>query len=239
MNTKILSSILVMGVAIALTAGAGAVAVFSDTEASRGNTFTAGQLDLQIDFDGYYNKEVDGEPNAGSWSLTDLSSEVFFDFDDIKPGDWGEGTISLHVYDNPAHIWMGIDNVQDNENGWTEPELSDALAGIGEEDTTGGEFGVGELSSWIMVELWWDDGNNILDDGEEVAFDGVLADLADGWYLGELDNCENYYIGMSWWVPIEVGNWIQSDMVTFDMMFYAEQLRHNEAPAGPEWWMEA
>jgi predicted ribosomally synthesized peptide with SipW-like signal peptide len=45
MNKKILLSILVLGT-VAVVAGAGTWAAFSDTETSTGNTFTAGTLDL-------------------------------------------------------------------------------------------------------------------------------------------------------------------------------------------------
>ena len=48
MDTRILMSILMIGV-VAMAAGAGTFAQFSDTETSEGNTFTAGTLDLTPD----------------------------------------------------------------------------------------------------------------------------------------------------------------------------------------------
>lgn len=51
-NTKtILMSVLMIGV-VAIAAGAGTMAYFSDTETSSGNTFTAGTLDLKLSNDG-------------------------------------------------------------------------------------------------------------------------------------------------------------------------------------------
>ncbi|KKW20518.1 MAG: hypothetical protein UY64_C0045G0015, partial [Parcubacteria group bacterium GW2011_GWA1_51_12] len=53
--------------AVAVVVVGATTAFFSDTETSTGNTFTAGAIDLKIDFDGYFNKVADGHPNAGSW----------------------------------------------------------------------------------------------------------------------------------------------------------------------------
>jgi len=35
-------------------------------------------------------------------------------------------------------------------------------------------------------------------------------------------------IGLSWWLPVDHANEIQSDTVTFDLGFYTEQCRHND-----------
>jgi hypothetical protein len=37
-----------------------------------------------------------------------------------------------------------------------------------------------------------------------------------------------HYIGFEWWVPINHGNQIQTDSVSFDIGFYTEQCRHND-----------
>ena len=97
----------------------GAVAVgatgafFSDTETSTGNTFTAGELDLTIDNSSYgfdWNDPnvtsptgVWGPNENNSWELDDLTDQLFFDFEDLKPGDYGEDTISLHA-ENDAWV---------------------------------------------------------------------------------------------------------------------------------------
>ena len=83
---------------ITITLGAvgfgGTTAFFSDTEESLGNVFTAGAIDLKVDNESYYN----GGLNASTtWEATDLTIEKFFDFSDVKPDDYGEDTISLHV----------------------------------------------------------------------------------------------------------------------------------------------
>src|SRR3990167_5600630 len=67
---------------------------FSDTETSTANTLEAGSVDLQIDNTSYYN----GAPSPDTtWDLSDLPGHLFFNFNDLKPGDFGEDTISLHV----------------------------------------------------------------------------------------------------------------------------------------------
>jgi len=86
---RTLISLIVIGL-IALTAGAGTYAIFSDTETSTGNTFTAGTLDMEI---GYCVWE--------------------FPFDDMKPGrSTGDQKIELTMAtgSNPAdHIEIDID----------------------------------------------------------------------------------------------------------------------------------
>ena len=71
---------------------AGTQAFFSDTETSTGNTFSAGDIDLQIDNTSYVtNSEgVLVASDSNTWTLTDLTDELFFSFADVKPGDIGE-----------------------------------------------------------------------------------------------------------------------------------------------------
>src|SRR3990167_1464422 len=69
-------------------------AFFSDTETSSGNTLTAGELDLKIDNTSYYNQASN---SATTWPSDNLPGHLFFDFNDLKPGDRGEDTISLLV----------------------------------------------------------------------------------------------------------------------------------------------
>ena len=58
MNTKILVSLLVIGLTAIAIGGGMTGAFFSDTETSSGNTFTAGAIDLQIDSTCHYNGGV-------------------------------------------------------------------------------------------------------------------------------------------------------------------------------------
>jgi len=90
--------------------------------------------------------------------------------DDVKPGDFGEVTFSFHLCDNPGYVWMFADNVEWAENGLTEPERKDP----DEMDD------YVELMDAIRTVWWYDtDGDNVLDEGEEVIFRGSLKDSLD------------------------------------------------------------
>lgn len=201
MKKILLSTGVSVFVAGALIAGATG-AFFSDSETSTENTFTAGAIDLKIDNESYYN----GVASAGtSWSLVDLTIEKFFDFLDLKPADYGEDTISLHVDNNDSYLCADITLTSNNDNGLTEPE---SLV-----DQTGGE-GEGELANAVNF-LWWaDDGDNVLETDEEVISDGPLGALDVGESItvaladsetniwtdegGPVPGSETLYIGKAW-----------------------------------------
>jgi len=198
MNKKIIISLSVIGVVAAIAIG-GTIAYFNDTETSEGNTFTAGELDLKIDNTSYYNGALNTET---TWTYDDEIG-LFFNFQDLKPGDWGEDTISVHVYDNDAWACMDFNLYNADDNGLIEPEED---AG----DTTGGP-GRGELQNQINFVWWADDGDNVLEEGENVfrttislgelnAFSVPLADSSGGGVLSSspLVGCEDYYIGKAW-----------------------------------------
>lgn len=165
--SKILKSFSVIAF-VAAVALAGTGAYFSDTETSEGNKFVAGAIDLGIDNVSYYN----GEPNEGtSWLMTyDLDDEngpyFYFDFKDLKPGDWGEDTISLHVNNNPAWVCAEVTLTSDEENDIVEPE-----ADLGD---TASE---GELADEVYFIWWADDGDNVLEDNEDI----IWPNGAMGW----------------------------------------------------------
>ena len=102
-----------------------------------------------------------------------------------------------------------------------------------------------------------DVGDNINQDDEKVFLEGTLRQVLNALSSGKgvpLDGDEStitdfnetgdpptdpdrdcytaaddvHYIGFEWWVPRSVGNEIQSDSVTFDLGFYAEQCRNND-----------
>lgn len=182
---------------------------FSDAETSTENTFVGGKIDLLIDNDSYYNGEESPET---SWTLTDLDeTHKFFNFLDIKPGDWGEDTISIHTDDNNAWACMEITITSDDDVSSNEPELSD---GDVEEDPND-DFD-GELGGAVQFVFWADDGDNVLEDDEypsqvisegsasEILSQAVwpLADAAEN-NVGGVDGepmvgGETYYVGKAW-----------------------------------------
>jgi len=142
MNTKILASFLIIGL-VASAIGMGTYAFFSDTETSTGNTFTAGSIDLKIDLD---------RDGSNVWVLKDLvaGTDKFFTYSDVKPGDDGELTVSLHVYSNDAYGCFYIDPYLDTDNTCTEPEL--------EVETGCTPAGDGELDDHLQFRIWLDQG---------------------------------------------------------------------------------
>ena len=249
MTKKILISLTVIGIVAAIAVG-GTIAFFSDTETSTGNTFTAGAIDLKIDSTCHYYQ--DGEDvgckdasgaNFGTWELTDLEdgAHKFFAFNDVKPGDHGEDTISLHVYNNDAWACVTLGPLTNDDNGCNEPESK--------VDTTC-EAGEGELGDNLYFKIWADTctlndavaGDNIYQEGCDILLtegpangdplSGVTWTLADSTGnvfddSGPLVGSNNYYLGVGWYIPSDVGNIIQTDSVSGDISFYVEQARNN------------
>src|SRR3989344_1535474 len=238
-------------------------AFFSDEETSTGNTFAAGDIDLQIDNESYvvdYNIPQYLNPTgqfifstSTSWALADLVAGVqkFFNFSDLKPGDMGEDTISIHV-------------------GSINPLLDD-----------------GELDEGLQFAFWADDGDNVYEPGtptqggiaEVIFLSGTLANMGAAGQITLADSVSSilggntpipgdttFYIGKAWCFgtlvtsgltqdgigktgdplnnipstngPIQrpggvacggsgVNNAAQTDRVQGDMQFYAVQARNN------------
>ncbi len=144
------SSLVVLAVAVA--AGGATYSFFSDSETSVGNTFTAGAIDLTVDSQQHYNNAVCvpntqtetvgdywwqlesnktasvpqypviGSPCDGTWAATNLGAQKFFNFADVKPGDSGENTISLHVDSNDAYACVDVDITKNDDVTTVDPE---------------------------------------------------------------------------------------------------------------------
>src|SRR3989304_6136500 len=116
-----LLSLLVIGVVATAALGLSR-SFFSDTETSSANTFEAGAIDLKIDNTSYLNRVL----NQGTtWTLDNLPGHLFFNFNDLKPDDEGEDTISIHVNNNDAWVCMEMKLTSNIDNGCTEPETTD------------------------------------------------------------------------------------------------------------------
>lgn len=267
-----------MIVFVAAVVAGGTGAFFSDTETSTGNTFTAGAIDLRIDSQQHYNGNdcvpvyednqlagyewegsapypVPGTECNGTWDLTDLTDEFvavhkFFDFDDVKPGDYGENTISLHVDTNDAYLCAALQNVGNEDLGLTEPE---SIA-VGEDGLVG--EGYGELQNVLQFFAWVDEGSqpgfqgndeeegdNVFQEGERELGSAYASELGDTvWALAQGGDDpvvagQTAYIGLAWCVGYfdengvchgeNVGNASQTDSWYTDMAFYVEQARNN------------
>ena len=186
--------LLSLAVVVALSGGAVAStgAFFSDTETSTGNAFTAGDIDLKIDNSSYaidFNIPTFVGTSTGafvanpanSWTITDLiaGTHKFFDFTDVKPGDYGEDTISIYSLSNDAWMCAAVRLTDDSDQSCAESELSDDPT-----CTTPG-LGQGELDSALNFAFWADDGDNVYEpiagasgSPEIIFLGGSLSDLA-------------------------------------------------------------
>ncbi|SFH59294.1 SipW-cognate class signal peptide [Halorubrum aquaticum] len=205
-------------------AGLGTTAYFSDDESFEGNTLTAGELDLKMDYrmtyrggpgrlaelqENYPNATFVDEdmeptdddtgvylldqvpnrseyPGAEDWvigangvydpetgegegfqrdELIDAGDleDALIRIGDVKPGDYGEVTFSTHLYDNPGYMWMGGMLTDENQNGYTEPEI-EALEEMG--DPTDDPDGDGQLADSIRAKIWYDDNCDNVHQGE-------------------------------------------------------------------------
>jgi len=183
-----LGMIVFVGAVVAGATGA----FFSDSETSVGNTLAAGAIDLGIDNHGYMNGNEcvnigtredqeyvwqgnasypePGSPCSETWRVTyDLDvggPHQFFNFTDLKPGDWGEDTISFHVNNNESWLCADVTLTSNDENEVVEPE-ADLL-------DTGPE---GELADHIDFYWWADDGDNVFENDEHLLPAGPLGVL--------------------------------------------------------------
>lgn len=206
---KILLSLLITG---GVSAGVFGItqAFFNDTETSTGNTFTAGAIDLKIDNTSYVTNSAGvlvSSPET-SWQLTDLVAQKFFNFFDLKPGDRGEDTISIHVDNNDAWMCANVQITGNFDNGFSEPE--DEMFGTNSDLDDG--TANGDLAQELNFAFWRDDGDNIFEDDESVLVQGPASNVlnntlalaqplaAGSAFFGNapLTGAQTYYMGKYW-----------------------------------------
>jgi len=96
--------------------------------------------------------------------------------DDVKPGDRGEITISKHVFDNPAYLWLNASGFENLVGGLNDPKREALLELYQEANPDADEptdsdllaFAEGQerLAKEIDATLWYDDDcDNFLDEG--------------------------------------------------------------------------
>lgn len=169
LQRRILLPVATIAVAVAIIVGA-SFAFFSDSETSQDNKLQAGALDLKIDNTSYYNNQ----PNPQTtWELNDLTNQLFFNFADVKPGDIGEDTISLHA-ENDCWVCAVITLSENDDETCTEPELIDDPTCTDPDAPGSGNAFDGELAQNINFIFWADDGDNVLEDNE--ATPGAIID---------------------------------------------------------------
>lgn len=230
---KILLSLGIIVFAVAGTAF-GTGAFYGDVETSTGNTFTAGAIELMVDSVSHYNGmvcsdggtwqpsgdvpnfgepvgfPVQGSPCEGTWDETNLEGGVhkFFYFTDLKPGDHGEDTISLHVYDNDAWGQFVITPTEDKDNSCTEPEIAAEIANNTVCDESGDDNG--EIDDNLRFTAW-------LDQGEIPGFQCGDPDLGDTGAKCNDDPTEGDNIYQSYEGPYIWDNELIGNLGPFDL----------------------
>ncbi|WP_240729979.1 SipW-dependent-type signal peptide-containing protein [Halalkalirubrum salinum] len=69
--------------------------------------------------------------------------------DDVKPGDFGELTLSYHICDNPGYVWLTGELVDEDGGTLTEPEEA-----VDSDNTA-------NLADYVQTVWWYDDGDNV------------------------------------------------------------------------------
>lgn len=226
-NTKVLLSGAMILAAAAVVIGA-TFAFFSDTETSQDNTFVAGDIDLKIDNTSYaidHNiPNFNGTPSGvlvasinTSWTLRDLTVEKFFDFVDLKPGDIGEDTISVHVGSNDAWMCAAAQVTQDTDESCTDPELGDDPSCVPTATN-------GELDEEVNFAFWVDDGDNVFENDENTFLSGPLSGLGQQGQITLADSLSSilgatnpipggttFFIGKAWCFGEMTGNAVLQD----------------------------
>ena len=247
---------LAVAVAAVITVG-GTMAIFNDSRTLADNKIKAGKFELSLDNTCHYDgmvcekndsgayvwveeetgssefEELLGEPCECTWTVEeDSEDKLIFNLDDVKPGDNGEKTVSIHIDDNPGWVCADFGTMTSFDNDCTAPEEEDGDGTCGDP----GE-GEGELQDNILFSVWIDDGNgseeyacdNILNHGEEYVLEDVAAigvlPIIDSTTAEEgiTDGC----VGIEWKVPLDADNTIQTDSLEGDITFTAYQTRHN------------
>lgn len=197
---KIVRSLIIVA-AVAVVAGLGSYALWTDNESSDGNSIAAGSLDLQI---------------GGA----DLVGAPVITVTDTFPGDTGTayastidsvGTIAMSEVD------LSAANITDAENTLIDPEVE-----------AGDTIATGELCAEVQVRVYADMNNDAdLADGGDIIYDwGTLAGMG-VLNMGALgaagDPFDSRMFQIDYRTPVTADNTIMTDSCTFDLDFDAAQ----------------
>lgn len=209
---KIIIALMSVMITVGLV-GIGTYAIFSDTETSLGNTFTAGTLDLK----------VDGEDDGATVAHIEL--------DNIAPG-WS-GVPYTWVLKNvgtiPGKVSVTISNIINNENGLEEPEYNPDTAVYAPGESAGD---VGELGAELIYRIDCPSGWGPVNEHGQMfgawvnspnSLDGKTMYPNPGGHDGILDLQEQVTFKITLRLPDDVGNCVQGDSVEFDIIFHLDQ----------------
>lgn len=169
------------------------------------------------------------------WQSTDLTTQKFFDFGDVKPGDQGTDVISLSVTSNDAFACLLLDNKKDNEKTLVDPEVTAGDITPGSPAGTDG----GELSNYLNVVVWDDNNDGVHQPAELILYNGLLKNLVP--LSLSLPTSITDYLGLAWCAGTQTvagdgsiscngsgnQNDAQTDSFVSDIVAYAVQQRNN------------
>lgn len=215
---KILVSVLTIGLVASVAFGA-TRALFSDTETSTGNTFTAGTLDLEVD--------GENDPDVVHVSLSNMQP-----CDGV--GGAEHSTITYmwtlsNVGSLAGQPWIEITNLVDNDNACNEPEADVP-------DTTCGDPGPGEgeLGQNLFMQInaagaggfEYPHGLGCVDGGRNcpLTYWAGHGPVGQGSWevIGPSSSIAPMVLELE--IPCSVDNIIQSDSTEFDIVFHLDQV---------------
>jgi predicted ribosomally synthesized peptide with SipW-like signal peptide len=149
---------------------AGAIDLKVDSQAHYNNMVCVLNTQSPAEGDYWWQPEADFVAGPGhypvpgsecwqSWTLTDLGpSYKFFDYGDVKPGDSGENTISLHIDSNPAWVCADVEVTKNDDMSCVDPENDAEGTGVCGNSIPTAAFD-GELAQNVTFAAWLDHGN--------------------------------------------------------------------------------
>ncbi len=203
----IIKSIFVIAVTVSVTGFALTQSLFRDTERSEQGTFVVGTLDMSVD-------GLNGS-QAENITVTNLGSST------AQSG--GKTWIIQNVGTLPGKLLVHVDNLQNNENGCNDPEQA--------VDNTCDDPGLdqGELGGAIRANIDFKQGST----NKPVVSTSLSSANAEQFSLQWAENAGEVLIPpdgsieiiFSWNLPdTAYENEIQSDSVSFDMIFDLKQV---------------
>src|SRR3989344_2929568 len=172
---RILGSMAMIIFAGAVAAGATG-AFFSDTETSTGNTFTAGSIDLSV---GSQFSSASNGPGGLIAPSNDVAGAMLYTFDDLKPGDSGQGSFQGSVTSNESYrcARSTVDGMPENTIKEAETDAADTTDGPNE----------GELQNYLQFAIFNDaNGNGAFDTGEPLNINQDLPGDGNGFTAQEM-----------------------------------------------------
>ncbi|RLC35533.1 hypothetical protein DRH14_00670 [Candidatus Shapirobacteria bacterium] len=180
-------------------------AFFRDVEKSTTNVLGAGAINLLVDNQSSFNGQ---SRSQSSWAFKDLtSSDLFFNFQNLKPGDYGTDKIGLKVNDSSSWLCVELKLNSDDDGSCQVNELKvDTECSENNDD-----YFDGELGQQLEFVFWVDDGDGIIQGNEHIILNGQAKDVFNGQPIsladfqtnllstaGPLPANQEFYLGQAW-----------------------------------------